>query len=119
MLRRSLRELLKIEVNSSALDGLPWKDFGNGLYMSRLDREGERELVLYRVKADADPKAFLRHEHLGGEFYLVLRGGIQDEYGKYEEGDIVFLDPGSVHTPRNLGETIVLVLWPSGVKVLE
>jgi len=119
LLRRSLKDLMKIQLNDAALDKLPWKDFGNGLSMARLAREGARELVLYRIKADADPKAFLKHEHIGGEFYLVLKGSIGDETGVYEEGDLVYLDPKSVHTPRGIGETVVLVLWPQGVKILE
>lgn len=76
-------------------------------------------MVLYRISGDADPKAFRKHEHVGGEFYLVLRGGIEDETGVYREGDLVFLDPKSVHTPRGIGETVVLVLWPEGVRLLE
>ncbi|MGH7770991.1 MAG: cupin domain-containing protein [Candidatus Binatia bacterium] len=119
LLRRSLRDLIKIQLNDEELEKLQWKDFGNGLFMARLAREGARELVLYRIKADADPKAFLKHEHIGGEFYLVLKGGIGDETGVYSEGDIVYLDPRSIHTPRGMGETVVLVLWPEGVRVLE
>lgn len=119
LLRRSLKDLLKINLNEKALDQLQWRDFGNGLSMARLAREGSRELVLYHVDADADPKAFLRHEHIGGEFYLVLKGEIADESGVYSEGDIVYLDPKSVHTPRGVGETVVLVLWPEGVRILE
>lgn len=119
LLRRSLKGFLRVELNLAELDKLPWKDFGNGLSMARLAREGARELVLYRVKADAGPKAFLKHEHIGGEFYLVLKGGIEDETGIYSEGDIVYLDAKSVHTPRGVGETVVLVLWPQGVRILE
>lgn len=119
LLRRSLKDLIKIQLNDAGLENLHWKDFGNGLAMARLAREGARELVLYRIKADADPKAFLKHEHIGGEFYLVLKGGIQDETGVYSEGDIVYLDAKSVHTPRGIGETVVLVLWPEGVRIVE
>jgi len=119
LLRHSLKNLIKIQLNGEALDRLQWKDFGNGLSMARLAREGARELVVYRIGTDADPNAFLRHEHIGGEFYLVLRGSIEDETGVYQEGDIVYLDPGSIHTPRTRGETLVLVLWPQGVKILE
>lgn len=119
LLRHSLKDLIKIELNDQALHKLPWKEFGNGLYMARLAREGTKELVFYRLKADAHPSAFLKHEHIGGEFYLVLKGGIEDETGVYKEGDIVYLEPKSVHTPRALGETVVLVLWPAGVKILE
>ena len=117
VLRRSLRDFLTLELDEAALDQLSWRDFGNGLSMSRLAREGRRELVLYRIAADAaDP--FVKHEHLGGEFYLVLKGRIADETGEYEQGEIVFLDSHSVHTPRASGETVVLVLWPAGVRIM-
>jgi len=64
--------------------------------MSRLARQGPRELVLYRIAADAAADAFVKHEHIGGEFYLVLKGRIADETGAYDKGDIVFLDLRSV-----------------------
>jgi anti-sigma factor ChrR (cupin superfamily) len=119
VLRRSLNDFLSFELDEAALDRFNWRDFGNGLEMSRLAREGKRELVLYRIAADASPDAFSKHEHLGGEFYLVLKGTIADETGEYEKGDVVFLDPQSVHTPRASGETVVLVLWPAGVRLVE
>ena len=87
--------------------------------MSRIAREGQRELVLYRIAANASADAFLKHEHIGGEFYIVLKGKIADETGAYEKGDIVFLDPHSVHTPRADAETVVLVFWPAGVRIVE
>jgi mannose-6-phosphate isomerase-like protein (cupin superfamily) len=119
LLRRSLNDILRIELNDSALDLLQWRDFGNGLAMSRLAREGKRELILYRIAANAAADAFLKHEHIGGEFYLVLRGKIADETGEYVEGDVVFLDPQSVHRPRAVGDTVVLVLWPEGVRIVD
>jgi anti-sigma factor ChrR (cupin superfamily) len=119
VLRRSLNDFLHIELDEAALNRLQWRDFGNGLSMARLAREDARELVLYRTAADASPDAFVKHEHIGGEFYLVLKGKIADETGKYEKGDIVFLDARSVHTPRAVGETIVLVVWPAGVRLVD
>jgi anti-sigma factor ChrR (cupin superfamily) len=119
LLRRSLNDFLNFEVDEAALDRLQWRDFGNGLSMSRLAREGQRELVLYRIAANASADAFLKHEHIGGEFYLVLKGKIADETGEYEKGDIVFLDPHSVHTPRAVDETVVLVFWPAGVRIVD
>jgi anti-sigma factor ChrR (cupin superfamily) len=119
VLRRSLNDLLSIDVNHDGLAALQWRDFGNGLSMSRLARAGERELVLYRIAAGASADAFVKHEHVGGEFYLVLQGKITDETGEYQKGDIVFLDPHSIHTPRAWGETIVLVLWPAGVRLVD
>jgi anti-sigma factor ChrR (cupin superfamily) len=119
LLRRSLNDFLSFEINEAALARLQWRDFGNGLSMSRLAREGQRELVLYRIAANSSADAFLKHEHIGGEFYLVLKGKIADETGEYEKGDIVFLDPHSVHTPRAVGETVVLVFWPAGVRIVD
>lgn len=118
-LHRSLNDILRFELNEAALDRIHWRDFGNGLAMARLARAGSREIVIYRVRADAAPEAFLKHEHLGGEFYLVLRGKIADETGTYETGDLVFLDPHSVHTPRAIGDTVVLVVWPNGVRLVD
>jgi anti-sigma factor ChrR (cupin superfamily) len=118
-LRRSLNDFLRFELDEAALDRLQWRDFGNGLEMFRLAREEQRELVLYRIAANASSDAFVKHEHVGGEFYVVLKGKIADETGEYERGDVVFLDPHSVHTPCAVGETVVLVLWPAGVRIVE
>ncbi len=93
MLRKSLKDLVKIELNDKALEALQWEDFGNGLYMSRLARAGERELVLYRVIAGSDSTAFLKHEHIGGEFYLILKEGIEDEHGFTRMGILSILIP--------------------------
>ena len=119
VLRYPIKDLVRIDLKTDALEGLQWKDFGNGLSMSRLARKGNRELVLYRIQAEAGPDAFLKHEHIGGEFYLMLKGKIVDENGSYEEGDLVFLDPKSVHAPRAVGDTLILVLWPEGVRIVD
>jgi anti-sigma factor ChrR (cupin superfamily) len=119
VLSRSLLDFLQFQVDDSALAALAWRDFGNGLAMARLARRGRSELVLYRVSAGAQPDAFQPHEHLGGECYLVLKGRIADETGEYSAGDFVFLDPHSIHTPRAIGETLVLVCWPDGVRLAE
>ncbi len=119
MLRRTVKDFVRLEIIPGALERLPWRDFGNGLSMARLAREGKREMVLYRIRADADPQAFLKHEHIGGEVYLVLEGKIVDETGEYGEGDLVFLDPKSVHAPRAVGDTVVLVVWPEGVRITD
>lgn len=119
VLRRSLNDFLSLELDERALERLSWRDFGNGLAMARLARADRRELVLYRIRADAAADAFLKHEHIGGEFYLVLKGKIADETGEYARGDLVFLDPASTHAPRAIGETVVLVLWPAGVRIVD
>lgn len=122
VLRHSIAGIASIQVDEKGLDRLSWRDFGKGLSMARLAREGKRELVVYRIAAGAAPDVFLRHEHVGGEFYLVLKGTIVDETGSYGAGEVVYLDPKSVHTPHapaGAGETVVLVLWPEGVNLLD
>lgn len=118
-MRRSLNDFLALGLDEASLERLSWRDFDNGLSMARLARDGARELVLYRIAAEASPAAFVKHEHIGGEFYLVLKGKIIDETGEYEKGDMVFLDAHSVHTPRAVGDTVVLVLWPAGVRLVD
>ena len=119
VLSRSLLDFLKIELDQNGVNGLPWRDFGNGLSMARLARVGRCEMVLYQIRGDAKPDAFLAHEHIGGEIYLVLKGRIVDETGEYGEGDFVFLDAKSIHSPRVVGDTLVLVLWPDGVRIID
>lgn len=117
--RTSIKDIVDIQLAEDGINRLSWRDFGNGLSMARLAKEGKRELVLYRIAGDADPDAFVKHEHLGGEFYLVLKGRIDDESGRFNKGDVVYLDAHSVHTPRAIGDTLVLVLWPEGVRLVS
>ena len=117
--RTSIKDIVDIQLVEDSINRLSWRDFGNGLSMARLAKEGKRELVLYRIAGDADPDAFVKHEHLGGEFYLVLKGRIDDESGRFDKGDVVYLDAHSVHTPRAVGDTLVLVLWPEGVRLVS
>jgi len=117
--RTSIKDIVDIQLVEDSINRLSWRDFGNGLSMARLAKEGKRELVLYRIAGDADPDAFVKHEHLGGEFYLVLKGRIDDESGRFDKGDVVYLDAHSVHTPRAIGDTLVLVLWPEGVRLVS
>lgn len=117
--RTSIKDIVDIQLVEDGINRLSWRDFGNGLSMARLAKEGKRELVLYRIAGDADPDAFVKHEHLGGEFYLVLKGRIDDESGRFDKGDVVYLNAHSVHTPRAIGDTLVLVLWPEGVRLVS
>jgi anti-sigma factor ChrR (cupin superfamily) len=116
--RRSITDIIDIRLIEDGIQHLGWRDFGNGLSMARLARKDKRELVLYRIAADAAPDAFLKHEHVGGEFYLVLKGKIVDETGEFAAGEIVYLGANSMHTPHAIGETLVLVFWPEGVRLV-
>ena len=110
-----LAGLVRFQIDDDALGKLPWKDFGNGVRVAKLAREGQTGLVVYDIAADARSEAFQAHKHVGGEAYLVLRGAIEDASGRYGEGEIVWMPVDSTHTPRGVGRTVVLVLWPGGI----
>lgn len=94
---------------------LSWKDLG-GSRLGKLHREGGTGLVVYHVAPDAPDDAFAPHTHVGGEAYLVLDGEVYDDDGTYPKGSIVWMEPGSRHTPKTRGDTWILVLWPNGVQ---
>ncbi|MEM8883052.1 MAG: cupin domain-containing protein [Planctomycetota bacterium] len=116
-LSRDLTDLLRVELDEAALANIEWRSFGNGVRLGKLGREGDAHLVLYWVEDGAPKDAFARHRHPGGEAYLVLKGTIADETGTYPQGSFVWLPEESIHTPWAEGETVVLVLWPGGVKI--
>ena len=78
--------------------------------------EEKTSLVLYEAQSDVEVDAFMPHSHPGGECYVVLEGEVWDEDGTYPTGSIVWMDPESTHTPKTRGKTLILVLWPQGVK---
>jgi len=108
---------LKMDLDTAWVEkNIRWKDFGNGSRLGKVHRDGGAGLVLYHVRADAGEDAFQPHTHTGGEAYLVLRGEVYDDEGPYPAGNIVWMEPGSRHTPRTRGDTWILVLWPGGVE---
>ncbi|MHC4938116.1 MAG: cupin domain-containing protein [Planctomycetota bacterium] len=116
-LSRDLNDLISVGLDEAALAKLEWRNFGTGVKLGKLGREGAASLVLYWVEDGAPRDAFARHRHPGGEAYLVLKGVIADETGRYPAGSFVWLPEESIHTPWAEGETVVLVLWPGGVKI--
>ena len=115
-LARDLSGLVRLDLDEEALDRLEWRELGRGVELAKLAREGAAGLVLYRVAADAPRDAFAPHRHVGGEAYLVLKGVIADETGRYPAGSLVWLPVGSHHAPWAEGETVLLVLWPDEVR---
>ena len=117
--QRDLRDFLKLDLDEAALDAMEWRDYGKGVELAKLQKGTDASLVLYRVADGAPRDGFARHRHPGGEAYLVLKGTIADEFGKYPEGSFVWLPPDSTHTPWAEGATIVLVLWPVAPHLLH
>jgi hypothetical protein len=121
--QHDLSPLLRLDVDDAALDRLAWRDVGAtpGVRLAKLARQADGAgLVLYRIAAsgEADAGIFPAHEHPGGEAYLVLKGTVVDEHGRYPAGSLVWMEAGSRHTPRAAAgeETLILVLWPAGVR---
>ena len=90
--------------------------FGTGVRLGKLKREEKTSLVLYEAQSEVEVDAFMPHSHPGGECYVVLEGEVWDEDGTYPTGSIVWMDPESAHTPKTRGKTLILALWPQGVK---
>ena len=95
-------------------ENIRWKVFEP----SRLEvyREDACSLVLYEADSEVEVDAFMPHSHPGGEAYIVLEGEVWDEDGTYPTGSLVWMNPNTTHTPRTRGKTLILVLWPEGVK---
>jgi len=75
------------------------------------------ELVFaWEADSEVTVDAFMPHSHPGGECYLVLKGEVWDEDGSYPTGSIVWMNRETTHTPKTRGKTLILVLWPEGVK---
>ena len=64
-LRFDLRPFLRLELDEAALDTVEWRDYGSGVELGKLAREGAAGLELYRVSAEAPKDAFARHRHHG------------------------------------------------------
>ncbi len=113
-----LSDWLSMSVDREWIDeNVKWKDFGTGVRLGRLHREDTTSLVLYDVVSDVAIDAFMPHTHPGGEVYIVLEGEVWDDDGTYPQGSIVWMNRGTTHNPRTRGQTLILVLWPEGVKV--
>ena len=97
-------------------ENIRWKDFGTGVRLGRLYREDACSLVLYEADTDVTVDAFMPHSHPGGEAYIVLEGEVWDEDGTYPTGSLVWMNRETKHTPKTRGKTLILVLWPEGVK---
>lgn len=98
-------------------ENISWKEFGTGVRLGKLKREEKCSLVLYDVESEVTVDAFMPHMHPGGEAYLVLEGEVWDDDGAYPVGSIVWMDKASKHNPKTRGRTLILVLWPEGVKL--
>jgi anti-sigma factor ChrR (cupin superfamily) len=112
-----MSDWLSFNIDRDWLDkNISWRDFETGVKLGKLKREEKVSLVLYEANSEVTVDAFMPHMHPGGEAYLVLEGEVWDEDGTYPTGSIVWMNRETTHTPKTRGKTLILVLWPEGVK---
>ena len=112
-----MSEWLSFNIDREWLDkNISWRDFETGVKLGKLKREEKTSLVLYEANSEVTVDAFMPPMHPGGEAYLVLEGEVWDEEGTYPTGSIVWMNRETTHTPKTRGKTLILVLWPEGVK---
>lgn len=83
-----------------------------GVERRMLFRIGEEKARATSLVRYAPGSRFSRHEHAGGEEFLVLEGTFQDETGDFPTGTYVRNPPGTGHAPgAEAGCTIFVKLW--------
>ncbi|MDJ0940480.1 MAG: cupin domain-containing protein [Woeseiaceae bacterium] len=71
-----------------------------GVERMMLDRVGDEVARATSLVRYAPNSEFSRHEHSGGEEFIVLDGVFSDEHGDYPTGSYVRNPIGTAHTPR-------------------
>ena len=71
--------------------------------------------MLYDADSEVTVDAFMPHMHPGGEAYLVLEGEVWVMMALPNWINCL-MDRETTHTPKTRGKTLILVLWPEGVK---
>jgi quercetin dioxygenase-like cupin family protein len=83
-----------------------------GVERRMLFRVGEERARATSIVRYAPGSRFARHQHPGGEEFLVLEGTFQDETGDFPAGTYVRNPPGSGHAPGSDAGCIIFVkLW--------
>ena len=83
-----------------------------GVDRRMLDRVGDEVARATSIVRYASGSSFPEHTHGGGEEFIVLEGGFQDEHGDYPAGTYVRNPPTTHHVPGSApGCTIFVKLW--------
>ena len=100
----------RVIVHAAALDWVPSP--ARGVERRMLFRIGEEKARATSIVRYAQGSRFARHQHRGGEEFLVLEGTFQDESGDFPTGTYVRNPPGTGHAPGSeAGCTIFVKLW--------
>lgn len=75
---------------------LVWKRQGTALRVAKLmNRDGVQASLLHISAGARMPE----HTHNGNEMTLILKGAFSDQFGRYDVGDVMLMDPEHTHTP--------------------
>lgn len=97
-------------VHADTLDWVPSP--APGVERRMLFRIGEEKARATSIVRYARGSSFARHDHSGGEEFVVLEGTFQDETGDFPAGSYVRNPPGTAHAPGSAdGCTILVKLW--------
>jgi len=97
-------------VHAAALDWV--QSPATGVERRQLFRIGAEKARATSIVRYEPGSRFPRHNHPGGEEFLVLEGTFQDETGEYPAGAYVRNPPGTAHRPGSKpGCTIFVKLW--------
>lgn len=97
-------------VHAGSMDWVPSP--AKGVDRRMLFRIGEEKARATSIVRYAAGSSFSRHQHPGGEEFLVLEGTFQDESGDFPVGTYVRNPPGTGHAPMSENGCVILVkLW--------
>lgn len=70
-----------------------------GVNRFMLDRIGEEKARATTIVKYQPNSSFPKHEHIGGEEFLVLEGTFKDQFGEFPAGTYIRNPVGSIHSP--------------------
>ena len=115
-----VNDILRIDLNVGALDQLQWRDFGKGLSMSRLAREGKRELILYRIAANAASDAVSEALNtLAASFILSLEAKSPMRPESMWKETWFFGSAVGAYATGSWRYGSISALWPEGVRIVD
>ena len=105
-----MKEPLSIDLDTIISDPAAWEPFRDGVevhWFYQTDHNGPASALLKYAPGSHVP----RHEHVGYEHILVLRGAQQDQYGNHDVGELTVNPPGTAHDVSSADGCIVYAVW--------
>lgn len=103
------------------LDTIPFQETnhpGVSIHFYHRDRESGHTAVMIKM---APGSSYPKHQHLGPEELLILRGGFRDEHGVYRAGEFCRFEDGTTHHPIALdeGDCVFFAIASEGIDLFD